>query len=282
MSLKIRKENDMKKNSLFLAIFLGFILLLVILIPLSFRKNVPGASAAELPRNLPTPTPYATALPGISVQVMQEFAHGEILTQEANGVEVSAANFRVEQDQLMVDVCYQAPDTQDWLVSNVIARIGDKEIPYHESRAIVVSHTLKNGRKQIVSFQRDSSTGDLIEQTVKEVDSDNLPDYRCTIIIFRLEPGMSTSSVTIVLKALRVSERVGEVCDTYLKNMQSVLDAENTGIRLDCVKQDYGEFPSIAEKPASMSDEDAQRLVSEARRKIYTIEGPWIFEGKIE
>jgi hypothetical protein len=270
----------MKKNTLIPIIALGLIFLLGALAFAFSRKSTPVASAAELPKGLPTPTAYATALPGVSMQVMQKFAQGEILTQTAQGVEISAANFRIEKDNLKVDVCYQLPKGEDWLVGIAVAKIGDKEIVYDENPAIETSRTLENGKKQIMSSQTNPSSG-VVEPVFAEMDSNDLPDYRCSTIVFRLEPDTIVSNVSITIPDLTFVQKGSEGCN-YIQTVQSVLDAEKTGIRLDCVTQDYGVFTSIAEKPASMSDEEAQRLVSEVRHKIFTIEGPWVFEWKFE
>ncbi|MBI3173009.1 MAG: hypothetical protein HYZ25_04780 [Chloroflexi bacterium] len=244
------------------------------------NRNTETASAANLPDHFPTPTAYATALPGVSVQVMQKFAQGEILTQTAQGVEISAANFRIEKDNLKVDVCYQLPKGEDWLVGIAVAKIGDKEIVYDENPAIETSRTLENGKKQIMSSQTNPSSG-VVEPVFAEMDSNDLPDYRCSTIVFRLEPDTIVSNVSVTIPNLTLAQKGSEGCN-YIQTVQSVLDAEKTGIRLDCVTQDYGVFTSIAEKPASMSDEEAQQLVSEVRRKIFTVEGPWTFEWKFE
>ena len=271
----------MKKNTLIPIMVLGLIFLLGAFAFASSRKSTPVVPAAELPKGLPIPTAYATALPGVSVQVMQKFAQGEILTQTAQGVEISAANFRVEEDRLKVDVCYQVATGEEWLVGIAVAKIGDKEIVYDEFLALEIFRTQENGKKQIISSQPNPSSG-IAEPVFKEADSDNLPDYRCGIIIFYLEPDTKISDVTITISDLMSSINEGEGCDAYFHNLQSILDAEKTGIRLDCVKQEYGEFTSIAEKPASMSDEEAQRLYNEAVRRVTRIEGPWIFTEKVE
>ena len=270
----------MIKRNRFVVIMIGLVILLGVTMSLYTKKNMPTASAAELPQNFSPPTPYATALPGAAAQVLQKFAHTTIITQVVQGVEFSAANFRVVEDQLRVDVCFQLPTSEDWLIYNAIARVGDTEILYSESYAIETSRTLENGQKQTISYPSES-TGVTVLKAMEE-DIKGQPDYRCDTISFQLEKDMVVSNATIVLGAIVMSEREGHGCETYLENVQSILDAENTGIRLDCVKQEGGEFTSIAEKPASMSDEEAQRWISEAKRRVSTIEGPWIFEGKIE
>ena len=268
------------KMKLLAALILAGIVLFGGLFLAHSNRSTETVSAANLPDNLPTPTAYATALPGVSVQVMQKFAQGEILTQTAQGVEISAANFRIEKDNLKVDVCYQLPKGEDWLVGIAVAKIGDEEIVYDENPAIETLRTLENGRKQIMSSQTNPSSG-VVEPVFAEMDSNDLPDYRCSTIVFHLEPNTMVSNVSIAIPDLTLVQQGSEGCN-YIQNVQSVLDAEKTGIRLDCVTQEYGVFTSIAEKPASMSDEEAQRLVSEVRHKIFTLEGPWVFEWKFE
>ncbi|GAB4505610.1 MAG: hypothetical protein Fur0043_26070 [Anaerolineales bacterium] len=112
--------------------------------------------------------------------------------------------------------------------------------------------------------------------------ADTLPEYRCETVRFRLEKEVDLSNFTLEILTIHMSLPEGTGCETFFDNVQSILDAEGTGIRLDCVKQDYGEFMSIAEKPETMSEEEAQRLINNARYKLTTIDGPWIFTGSIE
>lgn len=189
---------------------------------------------------------YATALSGVAAQVLQKIAHTEIVTQIVQGVEFSAANFRVVEDQLRVEVCFQLPTSEDWLIYNAIARVGDKEILYSESHAIETSRTLENGQKQTISYPGESTGVAVLKATEEE--AKGLPDYRCDTISFQLEKDMVVSNVTLVLGAIVMSERKGHGCETYLENVQSILNAEKTGIRLDCVKQEGGDVTSIAEK----------------------------------
>jgi hypothetical protein len=268
----------MKTKNLFL-IILGVILVFGAAAILE-RTNKPGnASARELPQNLPTPTALSETKPGGSAQVLEKFADSEITTQMVNGVEMSAANFRVEQneiigmDELRADVCFLLPNSEDWLIRDARLQTGDVEIPGDGAGLIEVLRTHPNGQKRI--YVGSSST-------YLDSPTDTLPEYRCDTVRFRLEKEVDLSSFTLEIRSIFASPLEGTGCEAFFENVQSILDAENTGIRVDCVKQEYGEFMSIADKPESLSEEEALRLLSEAQRRITLIEGPWVFTGSIK
>jgi hypothetical protein len=270
----------MKTRNLAIAVLISIGLLSGILVSKHFKQDVPAVSAANLPSNLPTPTPYATALPGISVQALQKYARSEILTASVNGLEISVANFRIEKNEVLVDACFQAPSGDGWTPGTATLRIGDVEIPLYGGKAIELTYDLPNGNKRIETFPH-TLTG-VTEQSSMEIEPDGLPNYSCYTYRFRTETELKPGPVVLTINSMHTSAPEGEGCGIYLQNMQSILDEDNTGIRLDCVKQKGGDVTSIAEKPDSMSDEEATRLVGEASRRVTTIDGPWIFDGKID
>lgn len=271
----------MKTKKLILLSLAGFSLFWVLFLYFYVsRRSATAVSADEIPQNLPTPTPYTISTPGLSAQVLQKFSQSDVVTQTAQGIEMSAANFRIENNELLVDVCYLLPSSADWIIRDATIQIEEKTIRYHASTAIEISQTLENGMQQVTFYPSESSNG--ITQGSEVLESDGLPDYRCDTVSFRLEGNSAPSDFTVVIRSIIAPPAEGEECTSYRDNVQSILDAEDSGIRLDCVKQEYGSITSIAEKPESMSDEEAQRLINEAKYKITTIDGPWIFTGSIK
>ncbi len=82
------------------------ITLLLVTLLLNFGNRSPLLVLAESHnRNLPTPTPYPTAWPGVTSQILGKYAHSEVVTKTVYGVEMSAANYRIENAELKLDFC---------------------------------------------------------------------------------------------------------------------------------------------------------------------------------
>lgn len=115
----------MKTKLIITVAFLGIALLAgVVIINLDENNNTAVVSAEGFPRNISTRTPYPTAiLPGVSIRAMQKFADSGILTAATNGIEMSTANYRVEKEMLKVDVCYQKPNNEEWLIYDASIQI---------------------------------------------------------------------------------------------------------------------------------------------------------------
>ncbi len=243
-------------------------------------KSESAASARELYRTLPTPTPYPTSLPGFTSQVMEKYARSEVITQTVNGVEMSAANFRLENNALKVEVCFQTPNNNDWF-SNASIQIGNEEIPADEMTIFEIAETLGNGQKQIITNQ-----GDPPQLDWRTVPSNGQPDYRCDTLGFRLSSMPLPSDVTLIIKSIVSTPREGDGCAEHREVVQSLLDAKAARIRIDCAQNDF-EFGArtryvIVEKPSSISQDEAMQLISNILRELFTINGPWVFAGTIE
>lgn len=271
----------MKSKLIVLTTVLGVVFLAsMAILYLNEENNVSSASAENFPINIPTDTPYPTAIaPGVSVLAIQRFTTSEILTAFANGIEISATNFRIEDKTLKVDICFQKPNNDNWLVFDASIQVGETQIPLDGGRGIEETNTLNNGQRYIFTFADQTNGIPGQEQTVMH---DGLPDYRCDALDFQLDTSLNLSKFNLVIKSLLLDRNEGEECTTYRDKVQSILDAKKLGIRLDCVMQEYGSFQSIAEKPASMSQEEAEQFVREAFREAFTLTGPWIFAAEIK
>ncbi len=235
---------------------------------------VEQANASSLDKKLPTPTPYPTAVAGVTGQAMQKFARSEIVTDLNNGVEISAANWRYENNQITVDVCFHLPDTQDWLIDDAVVQYGDKTALLDTTTLLEQTLTQADGQKLIQTVEN----GFLQEQAQK---SDGGPDYRCDTLTFITPPNIALpTEMTLEIRAIRSTPKEGEECTKNLDKIQSILNARNTGIKIDCVQQSGGARLIVAQKPDSMSKQTAEQMISSD--EFYTIKGLWIFDGSIQ
>jgi hypothetical protein len=92
------------------------------------------------------------------------------------------------------------------------------------------------------------------------------------------------SNATIAVHSLAAAPREGEECSAaFLGKVQQALDARNTGIKVQCYRNEFGSGGSsgvkVASKPASMSMEEAEAMLSsqEMFLDLYGIRGPWVF-----
>lgn len=254
------------------AFFVGFIALTYI-----SRDDLPSVSAGQLPNNLATPTPYTTSIPGVSAQILEKFTDTEIMTQQVNGVEMSVANFRSVKNDFYVDVCFQMPDDNDWIYQEVKIQFGNVEIPPYESTRFESISTLPNGQRILTTF-----LGDPPQLVSENIEAKDLPDYRCDTLGFHIGAEMIEADVTLYIGSIGSTPREGEGCAATRDKVQSILDANDTEIQIDCVQQESGSTTFITSKPGAISQEDAEALVSKAFREVFTIKGPWIFTGSIK
>lgn len=270
----------MNAKKIVMGILLGIIILAGIAMPMYSRSNdIHIVGAENLPRNLPTITPFPTGVPGVSLQAMQKFTHSETSTTRAHNIEMSVANYRVENNLLLVDLCFELPSNDDWIIYDAFIQSGDVKLILGGSKGIEVSQVLNNGQRRITTFAN-GATGTPIQE--KLVPYDGLPGYRCDTLRFRLVTDLKISHFNLVVKTINFGWTEGKECTTYRDAVQSILDTQNTGVRLDCVKREGGSSFSIAEKPSTMTQEEAEKLISDATSKLTTIEGPWVFSGTIE
>ncbi|MCW5874784.1 MAG: hypothetical protein KIS88_09095 [Anaerolineales bacterium] len=168
---------------------------------------------------------------------------------EANGITVTASNFRVEQMYFVADVCFERPIIGlDWLI----------------------------GDQTVLEYNTQSSRVFEIGLLVPETDIESA--VRCDFVRFPL--GNETiNKFRIVIPFLQTSFATHD-CD----GAQAKLNAANTGITISCYSQalDNGgmEGYRIETKPEALSDDEANRLIYDAF--VETVYGPWIFEGEID
>lgn len=174
---------------------------------------------------------------------------GELQAQ-ANGITVTAGNFRLERLQFMADVCFERPTlTMNWLVGS------QTSVEYSGKSAPVRGMNLLNS------------------------DMDFDTPHRCDLLLFPIGTD-SIHEFQLVIPYLQM-----EISFADCESAQANLDEADTGIVISCYSHEYAdggrsEGYSIDFKPPSLSDEEASQLASEAF--IETMPGPWMFEGVIE
>lgn len=248
------------------------------------RNAVPIISSESSYIQLPTATPYPTSTPGVSERAIQKYARSEVLTSSAHGIEISATNFRVDENMIKMDVCYQYPDNKDWTVYNSVLQIQNNSIPLLGSMGIELTETLNPSQKKLTVFPTPNSG--TYKPFWQNIASDGSPDYRCDTLSFLLSLNLSfPSHFKLVIKELYAIPNEGEGCYEYREAVQHILDVKDSGIKIDCEKSDYkfsaGSRSIVVKKPDSMEQEEAKREVWHAYQEYHTFIGPWVFEGEL-
>jgi|GEM_PF-2322323 hypothetical protein len=268
----------MKKLNIVLSIFVGTIVMLLVFVPYYGyeKKHQSVASAQDTYIKFPPPTAYSTSIPNFSALKLQKYVNSEVSTQLINGVEMSAGNFRVENNEFNADICFQVPDSNGWTHQNVVAHFGSSELVPYGGMTFERVETLPNGERYLETFLGNPP---VLEKQNMPIDGS--PDYSCDTLKFRLEAIHDIpSNVTLTVYTIGGTPREGQECAAS-ETVQSILDAEGVGIKIGCVKNNSGTQTEILEKSASMSEEEANRHISDAFQKAFVIEGPWVFQGKV-
>lgn len=233
-----------------------------------------------------TQTPTASDIGGslpVSALALQRYAHSAIVTQTVAGIDLSVTNLRYEKDdffkiKIAVDVCYRLPDNKDWGIYEAIVQSDGQQFLLHGGTLLEVAEAREDGTKHIVRFE-----GQGME--VEDVPSDGV-SYRCDALSFfpypPLAEGLELSSAILTIKSLRALPREGQDCEFYLTAVQEALKQDGAGIELACTQGEWGRYNlQIVNKLAGMSEKEARSVVMQYADRVWTVEGPWVFEGKL-
>jgi hypothetical protein len=161
--------------------------------------------------------------------------------------QLEASNFRIADDQVMVDVCMQMPDTQDWM-------IGD-------SYLVMNNEKLRLGGGESLDYQAATQDG--------------RPGRRCDTLSFDLPAGTTTGPATLTIETVTAYPREGQYCTYLLNTVQPTLDARQAGIKLACEEKPGTSDARVIRKPEAMSQEEAEKIAFST--EFYTVIGPWTF-----
>ncbi len=178
-------------------------------------------------------------------------------TVTVNGVEITAANFRFEQNKLMIDTCFDLPDNGDWIIWEASLNLGEQEMKASGSNPM--DTPLDNSRPN---------------------------PQRCDTIYFEgLSSGMDFSNATFIVDLLLAYPREGEECSPeYLAKYQKALDERNTGITVECFAREGMSGIQVASKPDEMSEEEADAIIyhHDFFMELHGIQGPWLFPFNLD
>ncbi len=268
----------MKKNTLTFALSFAMIALVIAALFYVMPRSEPAASAQDTYPAFPTPTTLPTSVPGFIEQKLQPYAQSEISVQTVNGVEMAAANFRIEEGEFRADVCFQTPDSNDWVYYKVMAQIDDVELRLALFESFEMVQTSANGERRFIT-----RIGNPPITSNQVISSGSFPDYRCDTLKFR--PSLDNQTlqsdyVRLTVFAIGGTPNEGAGCATS-EAMQSILDDKDLGIKIACAQTESGTKTEILEKPQSMSEEEARQHLDEAFQQMFVREGPWVFEGTV-
>lgn len=163
------------------------------------QESISVVSAQDLYEKSPTITPYSPSVLGVSESAIQKYARSEIVSSSAHGIQISAANFRIDGNKFKADVCFQYPNNGDWTIGEADIQIQDIKIHATEYKSIELTQTV-NGEKKIISFL-DSSGSEVTMVNLQIINNDGLPDYRCDTLLFRLKPDLLLSHVKLIINS---------------------------------------------------------------------------------
>jgi len=216
--------------------------------------------AAPAP-SVESPVPADTALPepapGADSQHALAPASSGALVIEAGGLLMSAANLRLseyrpDKDLLQIDVCVQKPDENNWFIDKPSIVFG----------GVALAQASATGADPALAPFDDHPTS-------------------CHTLEFHVPVQADLKMLKLEVPAVRTSPTFEQICGVVIPEAQHWLDTYQPGVRLDCRLTDLGYEAWIAEKPASLSAADAQKVFDSAFQageyQRFAVRGPWVF-----
>ncbi|HNH26757.1 MAG TPA: hypothetical protein PLR93_07040 [Anaerolineales bacterium] len=198
-------------------------------------------SQVVLPQLLPTATAYidASSYPTAEANV-------SAAQQTAAGIDVRMNRAWMEGKNVNAEVCFTLPDASDW--------------------SIWAANLAYSG----IVLQEYGTTLQSIQES-----ANGQPGVRCDILTFVVAPDADLTNAAINIDAIAAPPQPSEYCDLYLPKIQQAMLERGTGISVDCVDVNGALTMQILNKPAEMSQEQAEQLVYSD--EFYTVRGPWSF-----
>ncbi len=150
----------------------------------------------------------------------------------------------ISPSQIAFQLCLDTPFPSDWGPKNLTLQIGGK-------------------------VYTDFST--LYDENPKAPDA---PPYQCTLNKIPLFGDEPISEFTLTIEQISDSIPEQPDCDAA----QEKLDQAGYAIKFTCDHQEFFFGYEVVEKPAEMSDLEAQQIVDDSFHHV--IRGPWVFEIK--
>lgn len=280
-----------KRYTVFVVLILGGVLSLAVGLFLRpwFSEQSVEAARLSLPGEINRASAVSTA--GVSAQnegvnivdttSIETPTENTGTTQMVNNIAIRIDNFHRENERILIDVCFDLPNDSDWTMWNGFLKYGEKAYEWSGGGPIEIRKPPVDGKQQVLTFP----TGGGVNVTWVD-GTDGQKGYRCETVYFDGIPSASNSThYTFTIDALEAAPREGEECtQAYLGKAQAALDANKTGIIVKCVEGEYVSGLEVADKPTSMSMEEAQSILSseDFYLELNGIKGPWVFEFEIK
>jgi hypothetical protein len=174
-----------------------------------------------------------------------------VSNQAVSGFNVSLQRAWRDGKTVYADVCFALPDASDWTIWSAHFDFGGQSITEF-SASLTGTQAASNGG----------------------------PGQRCDQVGFYVPPDADLTSASLVIESIGAYPASDEYCSLYMPKIQQALEQRGIAITLDCKPNANGVMTmQIVSKPASMSQDDAQKIVYSD--EFYTVKGPWTFAVKL-
>ena len=199
---------------------------------------------------------------------------GEIQTQTVNGITMQASNFRIENRQLKLDLCFDMPDDGPWIEWKASLKSGQHTSQLFQIDLIELRKPAINGQQEVMT-----STEDYFEP-----DKNNGLGRRCDILTFSEVINFS-GPATITIEAIVAEPGQGGVCEAaYLQRVNDELDKYDPALEANCfIESSEGGGSSsgliLTGKPENMTQQEGENILfsNEFFLDAHGVRGPWVF-----
>jgi hypothetical protein len=214
-----------------------------------------ASSNAELSNKAATPTPNPALLQAQNTRnslfndKIQSHLDRVVQKIQTNGIEIRLSNYYQSGGHLFVSVCFDQPGTEVWQMGPATLKYANGEV------SSFYGHITLN--------QRGSPDGKIGQQcnTLEFVD---------------LPAGADLSGLNLTIESVLLEAPAeGKECDVYNNRLANSIKLEQQGIKAECVPGAGYSLFRVISKPATMTEDEAQILVSQEAAGF--VIGPWIF-----
>jgi hypothetical protein len=174
-----------------------------------------------------------------------------VLSQNVNGIEITAHNIRRGENMLKADICFPVVDSEDWMINQIALQYNGKEIRDWGGSLINPIIPAGNGKQ----------------------------GRRCDMVYFSVPDQEEISEFTINVISIYAPPREGGMCER-IDTIQKQLDRQDSGIKIKCQEGNGMAGYQIVAKPDTVGEEEAQKIIMNAMN--HTIQGPWKFTVRLK
>jgi hypothetical protein len=169
--------------------------------------------------------------------------------QVSSGIEVHVNRAWRDGKEVSTEVCFTLLDNSDWSIL--------------EANLQYAGGTITDFSSTMLSLQEAANGQN---------------GLRCdTVSFFNIPPDADLSTVVINIDSIAATLRPNDYCDIYMPKIQQSFTDQGIAITLGCTEINGEKSMQILSKPDTMSQEDAEQLVSNSGAELSTRKGPWSF-----